>query len=228
MNVFDKIRDGLDPAKNGVGDFFHGVPQEAQKPLQDALNKIMQQLEQVGRDLESAANHGKETIYNEMVKRQGELVSNVERVGGDTLKKIEGVGSQLVDEIESEIKSVAKKIQDEFKSGAAKRMLKLLLALAKDNPVSAVNASISIISFSLPNPGDKVALIEQAVNKPPNGHKEIIEFLEKLDIGTLSINISGEIFTSAVSFSVGADVSISKAIEFIDNLEQHIEEAVKI
>ena len=248
MNIFDKIGNALDPNKNGVSDFFKGVPRNIEQPVNEMLNKIRQQLEKAGKEIENAANSGKNAIYDEMKKRQGELVANVTRVGKDVedgVKKITGevegagkkaigeiedVGKKVVNEVEDEIKNVINKIQTEFESGAGKRALKLLYTMAsdEDNPLEDVGGSISIISYNISDPAKKLRTIEKYVNAPPTDFDSTIKMLQELDVAKITVTVSGEVFSSLISFSVYATMDIVNAVAWFKKLGDHIKEAVKI
>ena len=259
MNIFNKIRDGLDPNKNGVNNFFRGVPQQAQKPINDAVNAIKTQLEAIGNDIENEITSGVATIYNEMKRRQGELVANVTRVGkdvedgvkkvggeiesagkkvigeveskgGSVITEIEGVGKKVIDEIDGEVEKVIHKIQDEFKSGAAKKALKLLYAVAsdEDNPVRATGGTISIIGYDIDDPASKIRTIKKYVDTPPTDYQTTIDMLKELDVAEITVTVSGEVFTSAISFSLYVKLDIVRAVAWLGKLDDHIKEAVKV
>ena len=256
MNFWNKIDQALNPDKNGVNNFFRGVPNNVQKPINDAVNRIKQQLEQIGNEIESEINQGKNTIYNEMKNRQGELVANVTRVGQqieDGVKKVggeiesvgkkaigeiegagkkvvgevESVGKKVVDQIDDEVEAVIKKIGDGFKRKAVKEALTAAKDIASEIPVSDITVTISVISFSISNPAEKIKTIEKYIKSPPSGEDEVIAMLKDIGIGTVSVQLSGEFFSSAISAGVSFSVDLAESAEFITVIKKHVEKIVK-
>ena len=250
MSIFDKIGNALDPSKNGVNNFFRGVPNNVQKPINDAVSQIKNQLQQVERDIENELHKVRDSIQNEVVSNitrvGGDLESVLKKVGGElesvankvkweiesggktAIAEIESTGKKVVDELDNEIEKVLDSISEGFKEKAVKAALTSAKEIATEIPLTDISLTLSVITFSISSPGEKIPKIEKYINKPPSGEDEVVAMLKDIGVGSVNVSISGEFFSSAISAGVSFTVDLAESAEFMVVIKKQIEKIVKL
>ena len=231
MSFIDK----LDPNKNGVSNFFKGVPHQAAQPLEQAIHGAMDEMHNFAKELEKGFYDTQNKVAINLrgeaekgVKKIQGVAGDIEGVGKKAIGEIENKGKQIVDDAEEAIKNAIYKLEEEFSKKAVKTWLKFLLATVKDVPITNVRAGISVFTFSLSEPFKLVGVIEEAIKNPPSGHEEVLKFIEeKLDVATVSADFDAEVITNAAGFRFGGDMSIAQAIVFVPTAAENFKKALK-
>ena len=231
-----------------IGNTLTGLGEEIKKKLYDTQGKIAinirgeadKGVEKVRGFAGTVENTGKKAIGDieglgkkvlaDIENGSKKALGDIESKGGAVVKDIEEKGKQAVVVVEEEIKKVLHHIQEDFKSGAAKRAMKLLYAIASDddNPVKGFGGTVSVIGYDVDNPAGKLQTIKKYVDNPPTDFDGTIAMLQELDVAEVTVTVSGEIFTSAVSFSFWVRLDIVDAVPWFAKFEDHAKEAMKV
>lgn len=186
-------------AKDAATTVAQGVQSAAEAAIQE-LNIVDNVVEKAFKEVEKKVSHLADEAKSEVLKVAADAKKEVNQLIDEAKKDIVKYAKDVIDDIQKGFG----KLEHAFTSGAIQKAIKISLAAAKKYPVYPNEIDLELpggITFAYADIPDKIGVLEQYANNPPDGRDQIMEFVEALAPTSITVQETIEIDLLVISSS---------------------------
>lgn len=201
--VQDTAEDTVDAvghdAKQTVATVAEGVQSAAEAAIEE-LNIVDTVVEKAFSEVEKKVEHLADETKAEVLQVAADAKKEINELLTEAKADIVKYAQDVIDDIHKGFG----KLEEAFEKGAIQKAIRTSLAAAKKYPVYPNEIDLELpggITFAWGDIPDKIGVLEQYANNPPEGRDQIMEFIEALAPTSVTVQETIEIELVVISSS---------------------------